>query len=299
MENLTFEYIEETAPDFIKMLLDGLKHHKENPQYHPEGNAYDHIKIVVNRLIKTGDPDLIMAGFFHDLGKLETASPSEEGDFNTSYGHENISTDWVMKYKDWIQEMGANPYHVKDIVSNHMKIKFSQIPKKHKKQLEKFGIYPKIERFTQADSMNRKWDLDESRFKFNLKRKGITSDYVIGDVVISNIEGRGVTKGMEYEVVDIKKYPSLDFIVIIDDKGKEHLWTPYSMKEMFTLKQRQIQKDDLESEMEEQFGDDMGGGQSSNVPKWESGMNRGKANPIDDKSKWESGMGRGHANSLF
>lgn len=32
--------------------------------------------------------------------------------------------------------------------------------------------------------------------------------------------------------------------------------------------------------------------------KWESGITRGKANPIDDKSKWESGITRGKANPL-
>jgi hypothetical protein len=32
--------------------------------------------------------------------------------------------------------------------------------------------------------------------------------------------------------------------------------------------------------------------------KWDSGAARGKANPIDSKSKWTSGMNRGKANPL-
>lgn len=32
--------------------------------------------------------------------------------------------------------------------------------------------------------------------------------------------------------------------------------------------------------------------------KWDSGAARGKANPIDSKSKWESGLTRGKANPL-
>jgi hypothetical protein len=32
--------------------------------------------------------------------------------------------------------------------------------------------------------------------------------------------------------------------------------------------------------------------------KWDSGVVRGKANPVDSKSKWESGLTRGKANPL-
>ena len=33
-------------------------------------------------------------------------------------------------------------------------------------------------------------------------------------------------------------------------------------------------------------------------PKWETGLTRGKANPIDSKSVWNSGINRGPANPL-
>jgi len=44
--------------------------------------------------------------------------------------------------------------------------------------------------------------------------------------------------------------------------------------------------------------DSGGGGSTATVTKWESGVKRGKANPIDSKSKWESGLTRGKANSV-
>lgn len=34
------------------------------------------------------------------------------------------------------------------------------------------------------------------------------------------------------------------------------------------------------------------------VTKWESGLTRGRANPIDQNHKWESGINRGRANRL-
>lgn len=168
MGNITWDYLVHTSPDIIRNILEGLKDHKENPKYHPEGNAYDHIRIVTERLIKTGDPDLIMAGFFHDIGKLSAGGKSEEGEFNTSYGHEDISAKLVLRYKDWIQEMGANPYVVYEIVKNHMKIKFDAISKQDKDKLERYTIFQKLSMFTNADNMNRKWDLDEG---LNLRPK--------------------------------------------------------------------------------------------------------------------------------
>lgn len=161
MEKITWDYIVNTAPDIIKEILGGLKSHKENPEYHPEGNAYEHIRIVTERLIQTGDMDLVMAGFFHDLGKLSTAAQSEEGDWNSSHGHENVSSQLVLRYKDWIGEMGANPYVVNEIVKNHMRIKFGAISKKDKDRLERYTIFQKLTQFMDADNMKKPWQLNE------------------------------------------------------------------------------------------------------------------------------------------
>ena len=58
---------------------------------------------------------------------------------------------------------------------------------------------------------------------------------------------------------------------------------------------------DNETELDEEGGlsDTLGANTSQNIPKWESGITRGKANPIDFKKPWESGITRGKANSLF
>ena len=50
---------------------------------------------------------------------------------------------------------------------------------------------------------------------------------------------------------------------------------------------------------EDELSEMDGGVEQTNVPKWESGMSRGKANPIDYNQKWESGLTRDKANSLF
>ena len=56
--------------------------------------------------------------------------------------------------------------------------------------------------------------------------------------------------------------------------------------------------------MDEQNNDQSTGTSGTQTPsqptssKWGTGLNRGKANPIDQNSKWESGIARGKANPL-
>ena len=41
-----------------------------------------------------------------------------------------------------------------------------------------------------------------------------------------------------------------------------------------------------------------GTGGATPASKWDSGVVRGKANPVDSKSKWDSGAARGNANPI-
>jgi hypothetical protein len=50
-------------------------------------------------------------------------------------------------------------------------------------------------------------------------------------------------------------------------------------------------------EQEAQAGAESSGG-GTPASKWETGLTRGKANPIDSKSKWDSGATRGKANPI-
>ena len=59
-------------------------------------------------------------------------------------------------------------------------------------------------------------------------------------------------------------------------------------------------QDVIEGEIEEQ--DEGGESSSSSSPsmgKWETGISRGSANPIDVTSKWETGITRGKGNTLI
>lgn len=60
-------------------------------------------------------------------------------------------------------------------------------------------------------------------------------------------------------------------------------------------------QDVIEGEIDEE---DEGGGESSapsspSMGKWETGVSRGKANPIDASTKWETGITRGKSNPVW
>lgn len=95
----------------------------QNPNYHPEGNTLKHIAVVVTRAIKNYpfDIDMILAAFFHDLGKFYTLD--FKNNQPTAHGHEKVSVEFVDKYNEWIKSLGGNPEKIKFIVENHMRIK--------------------------------------------------------------------------------------------------------------------------------------------------------------------------------
>jgi Zn-dependent peptidase ImmA (M78 family) len=56
------------------------------------------------------------------------------------------------------------------------------------------------------------------------------------------------------------------------------------------------------NENKQEMGEQEDGGETPSSPtmnKWETGIQRGKANPIDPTSKWETGISRGKANPLW
>lgn len=95
----------------------------QRKDYHPEGNTLKHAITVVRRAIKNfpNDKNVIAAALFHDIGKDKAFAYHKVSGEPTAYGHEDISADLVLKYKDWIQDFGADVDVVYFLVKNHMK----------------------------------------------------------------------------------------------------------------------------------------------------------------------------------
>lgn len=84
--------------DFITWLFDRkkdaihelvrMKDFVQNLAHHPEGKTvYDHVVAAVNSY-KGSDPIVRLAILFHDIGKVVTASPSDNGPWHNFYGHD-------------------------------------------------------------------------------------------------------------------------------------------------------------------------------------------------------------------
>jgi HD superfamily phosphohydrolase len=151
----TFEELIALAPQSARDELERLKTYEEDSKWHPEANVYEHIKIVTDRLITTGDIDLIIAGLYHDLGKLLAAEKTLEktGKFR-AFGHEHIGAKFVKRDSEFIESMGADVNTVESIVSNHMRMKVLKDMSKQKVDVMKaLPTFSKLEIFTKADSM--------------------------------------------------------------------------------------------------------------------------------------------------
>jgi len=86
--------------------LEALKGIQQDPDKHPEGDAYLHTRLCLGMVQKlTGDPAVRAAALLHDLAKAQ--SPTEEGEGFRFAGHEkdgaNLARDLARKWA-WPQE---------------------------------------------------------------------------------------------------------------------------------------------------------------------------------------------------
>lgn len=161
--NSTFTDFYNNCPDELREILDKAKTTPQTFQWHPEVWVYDHIKVVFNRTKRTGDFDLMLAAFFHDLGKVFATKPHKSGDKTKwpSSGHAEISAKYVEKYKNWIEELGGNYDKIYMIVAEHMRIKDIDVMRPHKSQkLKDNKFYPNLQTFTSFDDMLKDYSKD-------------------------------------------------------------------------------------------------------------------------------------------
>jgi len=171
-----FDYLINTVlPNSVMDKLNGLKVVGERNDYHPEANVYEHIKIVVNRLIKTDDIDLILTGVFHDICKLDSIKSLringyaealtdkklmkvfnqklKDGELK-SFGHAEKASEYIKVWEGSIQYIGGNFDIVREIVANHMRAKqLDEMRPSKQKAFRELKSYDKLMIFTKADNM--------------------------------------------------------------------------------------------------------------------------------------------------
>ena len=160
-------------PSFIELEIHSTLHpklnkylhrlKKEAPQsakWHPEGNTFIHTKIVYNRAAQSGNINLALAAFFHDLGKADTTKRNNKGNW-AAHGHEAVSANLVKEFGDWIEYWGGNVETVHWIVLNHMRMKqFNQMRASKRKLLTDHDDFTLLRYFSdKCDSIAKTSDV--------------------------------------------------------------------------------------------------------------------------------------------
>ncbi len=114
--------------DFPFHMLSNLKKAEQSPQYHPEGNVWNHTMMVIDAAAgvkkRSKNPIVFMwAALLHDIGKPDTTRV-RKGKI-TSYDHDRVGAEMAEKF---LNEFTADSNFIQDVVSLvrwHMQILFA------------------------------------------------------------------------------------------------------------------------------------------------------------------------------
>jgi hypothetical protein len=162
-------------PKSVTERLFKLKGLRERPDYHPEPNTFEHIRIVTERLMKTEDIDLIFAGCMHDLFKLDTLRINPKTGLPTCPGHDTEVAKFIREEKEvqeWMEEFGANVEMVASLCQDHMR--FHQFGNMKKSKQDEFKSRPhwnKLIYLGAADNMLEEFDINNLEKSWKWKEK--------------------------------------------------------------------------------------------------------------------------------
>lgn len=156
-----FQTLIDTAPPIVSRKLEQLKFLRERPDYHPENSVFEHIRIVTERLISTGNQNLVMAGMLHDICKFDTVRMNPKTGWPTSPGHDKEAEKLILddlSIQAWIRQHNASPSIVAAICGAHMRYHQLSEMRRSKRDLQieswtKQGIMDLLHVFSKADNM--------------------------------------------------------------------------------------------------------------------------------------------------
>ena len=155
----TFEKILEILPEQVRELLFTNKLLRERKDYHPEESAFEHIRIVTERGISTGIPELVFTGIFHDITKYVDHTINPVSGHPTSLLHDLHGAKIAEENSEFIAANGANPEAVVWLCEQHMRVKnYDVMRKKKREELEKSPYWPLMVIFQKMDNMKQEFN---------------------------------------------------------------------------------------------------------------------------------------------
>jgi len=108
--------------------VDALVGCGQNPNYHPEGDVFEHTVRAMENL-KSERPILQLAGMLHDIGKPSTSSINEDGK-TINHGHDKVGAEMVDTLMRRLKFSNDDIELVKNLTSDHMLHHFVRSMKK-------------------------------------------------------------------------------------------------------------------------------------------------------------------------
>jgi putative nucleotidyltransferase with HDIG domain len=112
---------------------------QQPPEFHPEGDVWTHVMIMLEQLRDT-TPTLALGVLFHDVGKPPTFRVADRIRFD---GHDEVGAQMVEKRLCQLRFSNDAVEHVRSLVGNHMR--FKDVRQMRMSTLKRFLRLPKFE----------------------------------------------------------------------------------------------------------------------------------------------------------
>jgi len=113
---------------------------RQSPDYHPEGNVFNHLRLMLQHLPVDADPDLPWAVLLHDVAKPVTASIDPKTQAIHFYGHERIGAEMAAQILGCLRFPRRQIERVVKAVRFHMQ--FKDAPQMRKSTLRRLLLRP-------------------------------------------------------------------------------------------------------------------------------------------------------------
>ncbi len=116
------------------------EHCEQSPDFHPEGNVFEHLLLMLRRMPADADPLLPWAVLLHDVAKPVTASRDPQTGSTHFYGHERIGAEMATEILENLRFPRKQIEDVAKAVRCHMQ--FKDAPAMRKSTLRRLLMRP-------------------------------------------------------------------------------------------------------------------------------------------------------------
>jgi tRNA nucleotidyltransferase/poly(A) polymerase len=122
--------------------IEAMKGCAQPPQFHPEGDVFQHTRLMLGLLPETVSVPLVFSVILHDIGKPSTATVDETGRIRFN-AHDRIGAEMTERIMERLRFSRADIDATVEMVRQHMV--FKDVPKMRVAKLKRFMARPTFE----------------------------------------------------------------------------------------------------------------------------------------------------------